>query len=427
MGNSGLSKLATRTTEPAVSWLMAMALSRPELISLAAGFTDSTTLPRREAQALLTDLLQSPKRGRSALQYGTTAGDPELRRLTSVRVAGLDGGEAGSGGPYDPARLCITSGSQQLLYMVSECLCDPGDIVLVEDPTYFVFLGITQSHGVRCRGIRLDPDGINLEALDAVLDRLRRTGELGRVKLLYLVSYHQNPTGVSTAWEKKAEALRILRHHERAAGHPIYLVEDAAYRELRFQGPDIPSALKAPGAVERVIHGGTYSKPFATGVRVGFGILPRRLHEVVLRVKGNHDFGTSNLLQQLVRAALASGAYERHLEVLRTRYAAKAKVLCRALRVHFPAEVEWREPAGGLYVWARLPRGIRTGTGSKLFKLALRHEVLYVPGSLCYANDPTRRRPDHEMRISFGGEPTPNLAEGVARLGQSLKDILGAA
>jgi 2-aminoadipate transaminase len=151
------------------------------------------------------------------------------------------------------------------------------------------------------------------------------------------------------------------------------------------------------------------------------------LHEVVLRVKGNHDFGTSNLLQQLVRAALASGAYERHLEVLRTRYAAKAKVLCRALRVHFPAEVEWREPAGGLYVWARLPRGIRTGTGSKLFKLALRHEVLYVPGSLCYANDPTRRRPDHEMRISFGGEPTPNLAEGVARLGQSLKDILGAA
>jgi 2-aminoadipate transaminase len=424
MGKHGFSELATRTGEPAVTWLMGMALARPELISLAAGFTDSASLPVRETRQLLNRMLGASGAGRKALQYGSTAGDPDLRRLTAAHVARLDGVGVERGGTHDPERLFITSGSQQLLYVLSECLCDPGDIVLVEDPTYFVYLGITQSHGLRCRGIRLEVDGIDLKALDAGLERLRARGELSRLKLIYLVTYHQNPTGLSTAWAKKAEVVRMLRHYERAAGHPIYLVEDAAYRELRFRGEDIPSALTVLGGRERVIYGGTYSKPFATGVRVGFGIMPKRLRTVVMRVKANHDFGTSNLLQQLVRVALASGTYDRHLEVLRARYGEKATAMVRALRDHFPAEIEWREPMGGLYIWARLRGKTRTGVGSRLFELALRHDVLYVPGSLCYAEDPTRRRPDHEMRLSFGGETVSNLRKGVERLGNTLKEMM---
>ena len=426
MDKSGLSDLAMRTVEPAVTWLMGMTLERPGLISLAAGFTDGDSLPVNETRALLNDLLVPTSGGRKALQYGTTAGDPELRRLTAAHVEGLDGGRAGQERVYDPERMFITSGSQQLLYVLTECLCNPGDIVLVEDPTYFVYLGITRSHGLECRGVRLDADGIDLEALEGVLERLRARGELKRVKLLYLVTYYQNPTGLSTAWTKKAEAIRILRRYERAAGHPIYLVEDAAYRELRFQGDDIPSALTVPGARDRVVYGGTYSKPFATGVRVGFGILPARLLQVVLRVKANHDFGTSNLLQQLMRVAMDSGVYQRHLEVLRSRYAKKAKAMVRAMHEHFPKEVEWREPRGGLYVWARLPRRIRTGLKSPLFETALRNEVLYVPGGLCYAEDLTRRRPDHEMRISFGGEKVNNLRRGVERLGGSMRRVMGS-
>ncbi len=424
MGKSGLSELASRTVEPAVTWLMGMALARPELISLAAGFTDSESLPVREARALLIDLLGRSGRGRRALQYGSTAGDPELRRLTAAHLAALDGGTENSKGTYDPERVLITSGSQQLLYILSECLCDPGDIVLLEDPSYFVYLGIIQSHGLRCRGIRLQEDGIDLAALGERLDRLRAEGELQRLKLVYLVTYYQNPTGLTTALGKKAEAVRMLRNCERAAGHPIYLVEDAAYRELRLRGADVPSALSVPGGHERAIYCGTYSKPFATGVRVGFGVLPERVRRVALRLKGNHDFGTSNLLQQLLRAALASGAYARHLKALRARYSTKANAMVQSLRRYFPDEVEWREPAGGLYIWARLPGRIRTGVGSKLFRLALRHDVLYVPGGLCYATDPTRRRPDHEMRISFGGEPQSNLREGVRRLGNSLKEVM---
>lgn len=421
--NSALSALGQRTQDPPISWLMALALARPGLISLAAGFTDNESLPVREVRRLFNDLLRTPQTGQAALQYGTTAGDPELRRLTAAWVRAADRGPAQSRA-YDPQRLMITSGSQQFLYMVTEALCDVGDIVLVEDPTYFGYLGLLQSHGLRARGVRLEADGLDLAHLESVLTGLRHSGELRRVKLLYLVSYFQNPTGATTSAAKKRAMLDLLRQYERAAGHPIYLFEDAAYRELRFAGADEPSALRFPGGAERVIYGGTYSKPFSTGIRVGFGLLPAALHPVVMRLKGNHDFGTSNLLQQILVRALASGRYAAHLEVLRRRYARKAEVVLAALREHFPPAAEWWTPRGGLYVWARLPRRLRSGPRSPVFQSALRRGVLYVPGAWCYADDPTRRKPDHEMRISYGCVTEAHLQTGIARLGKVLRDLM---
>ncbi len=402
---------------------MELTLDRPNLISLAAGFTDQESLPVREAREVLAELLGSAVSGRPALQYGTTRGDPRLRALTAERVRQLDAA-GGEPGVYSPHRVLITSGSQQLLYMVTEALCDPGDVVLVENPTYFVFLGIMQSHGLRGLGVAMEEDGLDLADLERALDRLRKRGGLRRLKMLYMVSYFQNPTGVTTGFEKKRAALELLRAHERAAGHPLYLVEDAAYRELRFAGEDEKSALAAGRLAERVIHTGTFSKPFATGARVGFGFLPGPVFSAVERIKGNHDFGTSNLLQQLLAGALLSGRFDAHLESLRRRYARKAKTMTTALRGHFPAEAAWREPRGGLYVWARAPRFIRTGVGSTLFRRALRNDVLYVPGGLCYAPDRSRAAPDCEMRLSFGGASLADIREGVARLGKTLRGIL---
>ena len=423
MNSQLLSELGRRTQAPPISWLMATALARPQLISLAAGFTDDESLPIKEVRELLKEILSSPQTGQAALQYGTTTGDPALRQLTASRLRSLDG-QSGARRAYSPDRLMITNGSQQVLYMITEALCDPDDIVLVEDPSYFVFLGILQSHGVRARGIRMETDGLDLKHLEEVLTALKRSGELRRVKMLYLVSYYQNPTGSTTSFAKKASALKLLRQFERATGHPIYLVEDAAYRELRFGGDDVKSALAIQGHKDRVIYAGTYSKPFATGTRVGFGLLPEPVFSTVLRIKGNHDFGSSNLLQQLLARALSSGLYEAHLAVLRKRYAHKARVMLAALKQHFPAEVEWWEPAGGLYFWARLPQRLRSGAGSKVFRWALANNVLYVPGGLCYADDPTRRKPDHEMRLSFGSATEPNLRKGIARLGAVLQDCL---
>ncbi|HPU57147.1 MAG TPA: PLP-dependent aminotransferase family protein, partial [Verrucomicrobiota bacterium] len=419
---AGFSRLARRTEDPAISWLMHSALARPKLISLAAGFTDNDSLPLEHTRALLNQLLRSRKAGRSALQYGSTQGDPALRRLTARRIERMDGrsGEAST----DAERMIITHGSQQMLYMLTEALCDAGDIVLVEDPSYFVYLAILQSHGVQARGIAMEPDGVSIDALRARLELLRRSGDLPRVKLLYVVSYFQNPTGITTSLEKKKAILALLRKYERAAGHPIYLLEDAAYRKLRFAGKDIPSALSVDRRRDRVLYVGTYSKPFATGARVGFGILPEPVFTAVCRIKGNHDFGTSHLLQQLMARALSSGRYDRHLAELRKRYAHKASIMREAIRKHFPLEVQWEMPRGGLYFWARLPSRVSAAPGSRVFETALANDVLYVPGELCYADDPTRPKPVHEMRISFGSASERNIREGIRRLGQVLHQEL---
>ncbi|MGA2279476.1 MAG: PLP-dependent aminotransferase family protein [Verrucomicrobiota bacterium] len=457
-----LSKIGQRTTEPPISWLMHAALSRPKLISLAAGFTDSASLPVAEARAALNQVLRSPKTGRPALQYGITAGDTTLRQLTAAHLRKLDLGGTPCRRPqnqgrrhavpperYSPKRLLITGGSQQLLYLTAEALCNEGDIVLVEDPTYFVFLGILQSRGLRARAVRLGRDGLDLAHLERVLQSLKRSGELHRVKLFYLVSYFQNPTGVTTSFQKKCGLLKLLKKFERAAGHPIYLLEDAAYRELRFDpvagvcdrrtsdemansrrsqtaatSYGERSALAVPGAAERVIYAGTFSKPFATGVRVGYGILPEPLFTAVKHIKGNHDFGTSNLLQHLVARTLASGIYGRHVAQLQKRYAHKARVMKLAIKKHFPPAVGWWEPEGGLYFWARLPRNVSTGLKSKVFSTALKNDVLYVPGEICYAADPSRRKPNHEMRISFGSASEADIREGIKRLGKVLRKLI---
>lgn len=423
MKSLALSQLSRRTEAPPISWLMSMALARPRLISLAAGFTDNESLPVKDVRELLAGLLSSRQTGPAALQYGTTAGDEALRQHTAGRLRLLDA-QPSRTAAYSAERVIITNGSQQMLYAVTEALCDPGDIVLVEDPTYFVYLGILQSHGVRTRGVRMERDGLNLDHLEKVLEGLKRTGELRRAKLLYLVSYHQNPTSATTRLEKKTGALELLGHYERAAGHPLYLLEDAAYRELRFQGESVPSALAINGYGQRVIYAGTYSKPFATGARVGFGLLPEPVFSAVLRIKGNHDFGSSNLLQQLLSVALSSGRYERHLVQLRKRYAHKAKVMRQALEEHFPTSVQRWDAQGGLCFWVRLPGHITSGVKSKVFRRALASNVIYVPGQLCYADDPARPRPNHEMRLTFGAASEQNLRTGIARLGAVLRERL---
>jgi len=415
--NSALSELGRRTSAPPISWLMRIKLERPKLVSLAAGFTDNESLPLAGSRRLMNELLRDRALGQAALQYGSTAGDDALIERTAGRIAELDGAPADQATGLSK-RLVITHGSQQFLYLLTEALCDPGDIVLVEDPTYFVYLGIMQSRGLAGRGVRMNRDGIDLGHLEQVLESLRRSGELKRVKMLYLVSYYQNPTGRSTGFAVKRGAIELLRKYERAAGHPIYLLEDAAYRELGFAGEPAPSALTVGGVAERVIYSGTYSKPFATGVRVGFGVLPEALLDPVLRIKANHDFGTSHLIQQLVFKALESGEYVKNLKKVQARYRAKAGAMTAAIKEFFTSSVEWEKPEGGLNVWAGLPRSTNTGMKSGFFRRALEQDVLYVPGNLCYADDATRRKPSHEMRLSFGAAPEADIRRGIRRLGR---------
>jgi 2-aminoadipate transaminase len=382
------SALARRLSDPPISWLMHAALTRPRIISLAAGFTDNDPLPVEEVTALTRTI------PRDALQYGTTIGLPRLRSELLRRWQKQDGVRR-----FTPDDVIVTNGSQQLLYLITEALCDPGDIVLVEDPTYFVYLGILESMGVRAM------------TLDTIPRRL-----LPRAKLAYFVTYFQNPTGHTWSLDAKREALAKIKRMERAAGHPIQIVEDAAYRDLRFEGEDVPSFKSLD---PRVAYTNTLTKPFATGIKLGYGILPAALMRAVLCSKGNHDFGTSNFLQTILARALTGGLYDRHLPKIAAVYRRKRDVMVAELQARLTA-AQYEIPRGGLYVWVKLPGGIKTGVKSRLFQRALDAGVLYVPGEICFSRDAARPVPQNCMRLSFGSARIEKIKKGICLLADAL-------
>jgi len=408
--SNAFSKKALRTKDPPISWLMKLALARPQLISLAAGFTDSPSLPAPEIQEILQNLWKEPRSVLIALQYGSTAGDESLRKWTRERIEKRDHLTKAS---FTDDQVVIGNGSQQLLSFITEILCDPGDIILLEDPTYFVYLGIVES----C-GLEAVPFADSRELRER-LARLKSKGKAGRVKLAYFVSYYRNPTGTSLASKDKREIAGILKEFEET--HPIYILEDAAYRDLRFEGDDVPSFLAQDPKLERTIYTATYTKPFATGLKVGFAVAPEALVPPILRFKGNEDFGTSHFDQQILLRAVRSGAYEKHLEQIGQVYRKKISVMQQALKEHFPKEARWTSPAGGLYFWASLPPGTDCGVESAIFKAGVDADVLYVPGELCYCESSYRKRPRHQMRLSFGSASIDQIREGIRRLGQVLK------
>lgn len=405
---------ARRTTEPPISWLMKLALERPQLISLAAGFTDNETLPVDEVDRITRKVLSRKKTAHSALQYGTTIGLPQLRHELLRRWQEQDRFLSRKS-PITTDHVVVTNGSQQLLYLVTEVLCDPGDIVLVEDPTYFVYLGIIQAMGLRAFGFD------SISTLKSKLEYLKRRRLLSRLKLLYLVSYFQNPTGHTWSWDAKREALALVKHYERTAGHPIYVVEDAAYRDLRFEGKDVASFKSLDLRNERVVYTNTLTKPFATGIKIGYGILPPALMRAVLNSKGNHDFGSSSFLQTILAQALATGLYEHRLPEIAAAYRRKRDAMIRELDACLAKVARYRKPSGGLYVWLELDRKLKTGTKGRLFRRALDAGVLYVPGEMCYCHDPSRPIPQNCIRLSFGAPTVEQIRKGIKLLAGSIQ------
>jgi 2-aminoadipate transaminase len=418
-----LSAIAQRTGLPAISTLMQMALANPELISLAAGFVDQQSLPAAGAASGLNALLVDSREGRRALQYGTTCGDLAFRTRL---IAGLERENGVPAGTYDDlvARTVITTGSQQLLYLVAEALLDPGDIVLVESPTYFVFLGLLESRGVEVLGIETDEGGLRLEALEETLARLESERRLDRVKLIYTVSEHSNPTGISLAESRRNPLVELVRRWSK--NQRIFILEDAAYRGLTFEGTEPSSVWSHDRHGDTVILARTFSKTFSPGLKTGYGVLPMPLVEPVLHLKGNHDFGSSNFAQVLLDRVLADGTYEAHVADLRAVYRRKRDALLEALEAEFQSfdgSVRWTHPRGGLYVWLTVPEGLDTGLGGPLFARSLEEGVLYVPGAYAFAEG-SGAAPKNHARLCFGVPSEAELQEGIRRLAVALAGCL---
>jgi 2-aminoadipate transaminase len=415
-----LSQRAAQTDDQPISYFMQQAVENPELISLAAGLVDPDSLPAADVRLALDDILSKPRSAQAALQYGTTQGYAPLREKILAHVLALDGVTAAdvSLGVDD---IVVTSGSQQLLYLLGELLLDPGDIVITEAPSYFVYHGVLSSLGLRVLSVPMDEHGMDTDALAELLARLERTGELARVRLIYTVDYYQNPTGLTLSLPRRQHLLELARVYSKK--QRLFVLEDAAYRELRYAGPDLPSIKSFDTTNAHVILAMTFSKPTAPGLKTGYGLLPRDLVTPLARFKGNHDFGSSNLNQHILDRLMTSGAYARHITQLAEVYRHKRDVLVGALAAEFPSAsgVRWTQPDGGLYVWLRMPPEIATGPGSRFMQAALEQGVLYVPGAFCYVKDEHGAAPNYEARLCYATETAEQLREAVRRLGRAAR------
>ena len=417
-----LSGQALRTKEPPINYLMTIALERPELISLAAGFVDNKTLPVEEAFETCREIFGHPQAGRATLQYGTTQGHRPLRELLLERFLRRQGTTA-QALCLTPDNVVLTSGSQQMLFLISSVLIDPGDIVLLPRPAYFVFASTLQIFGTRIVGIDIDSDGLRADLLDRRLAELDRAGQLDKVKLLYICSCCDNPTGLTASAGRREQIMEVV--HRWRDKQEFFLLEDAAYRDLVYDpSGDVPPMKMLDPANEAVLFLQTFSKSLSPGMKTGFAFLPDTLLGPVLDQKASHDFGSANICQHLIYSLLTTGRADRHLQRLRKAYRAKRDAMLETLRLELGRVdgLRWTEPAGGLYVWLTLPESVNTDKDGSLFKRCLDHGVVYVPGSFCYCREPGFTIPRNHMRLSFSVPTVEENREGIARLASAIRE-----
>ncbi|MGL6075033.1 MAG: PLP-dependent aminotransferase family protein [Fimbriiglobus sp.] len=416
------SRQSQRTGDSPISYFIQKAIETPGLISLAAGLVDEGSLPAAPVADAVASILAQPSTARAALQYGSTQGMPALRQQVLDHVC------QGDGVTPDEVNISVndvilTTGSQQMLYLLGEVLFDEGDIVICEAPSYFVYHDCLKSHGAKVYSVPMDSGGMKLDALESLLQQLEQAGELSKVKLIYTVDYFQNPTGLTFAAERRPKLVELAKKYSRE--HRILILEDAAYRELRYEGPDVVSVKRFDTTNEYVIYTSTFSKPCAPGLKTGYSIVPSELVAPLCDLKGNHDFGSTNLAQHIIQKMIATGAYQQHVKHLQDVYRAKKDAMLRALESEFAdwPEVRWTKPNGGLYVWVTFPPHLDASKEGPLVEAALKAGVLYIPGAYGHVPDEFGNLPTNEVRLSFGVAAPEQIAEGIRRLRQATRGL----
>ena len=395
-----LSTAAVDMKESAIRRMGAVLAAGRDIISFAPGYPAPDTFPWQEFSQIAADLLGSREAG--VLQYGPTRGyRPLLDTITSIM--------AHRGVATKLEDLLVTTGSQQGLDLVARVLIDPGDVILVELPTYVGAISAFRNLQASLVGVPQEADGIDLAALDATYERVRREGR--RVKILYVVPNFQNPTGLVIGLAKRQRLLEWVERRD------VLIVEDDPYCELYFE--DSASEvevrpIKADDRNGRVIYLSSFSKTLAPGFRVAWLAAPPALVAKFEMAKQAGDLLTGSLDQRLIYEACRRGVLERQLPVLRAHYAHKRDVMEQALRRELGTAVSWPKPTGGFFLWLTLASGL---DADRMMPRALEHGVIYVAGEAFYVNGEGQ----NTLRLSFSA-PTPERIEaGVARLAATLR------
>ncbi len=360
-------------------------LDQPDILSFAGGIPDPQLFPAERVQAAYDDVLKQA--GAQALQYSVSEGLPELRRWIAARMTA-------DGVPCDEGHIVITAGSQQALDLIGKLFLTRGDTVLAARPTYLGALGAFNAY---------EPTYGDLDA-----------GVPTGARLAYLVPDFANPSGHTMTRQEREAVL------DRAAAHDLVLVEDAAYRELRFSGANEPSLLALDvarsGSIDnaRTLYCGTLSKTLSPALRLGWVCAPRPVIDKLVLLKQGCDLHVSTI-NQMVAAKVVAGDYDAHLGRLRVHYRERASAMQTALARHMPLGVSWSKPQGGMFVWLKVPEGL---DGAHLLEAALAEErVAFVPGAPFFAVDPQA----NTLRLSYSLLGPDDIDEGVRRLARVIE------
>jgi 2-aminoadipate transaminase len=369
--------------------------SRPEIVSLAGGMPNLSALPMEMMASVVNQLILT--NGAEALQYGSGQGHPKLREQI-CEVMALEGIRA------NPDDVIVTTGSQQALDLISRIFIDPGDVVLVEAPSYVGALGTFRQYEAQVVHVALDDQGLVPAALREAIASVRATGR--KIKFLYLIPNYQNPTGVLLPADRRSEILDICREEG------IFIVEDNPYGLLGFDRPS-PNAMRAEDS-ENVIYLGSFSKTIAAGLRVGWALVPPSLKEKLIIASESSILCPSNFTQLTISNYLADQPWRDQIASFVELYKVRRDAMLESLEQYFPASATWTKPGGGFYVWVNLPPEIDT---KLMVPKAIVAKVAYVPGTAFYADG----FGSWAMRLSYC-HPTPErIREGVKALGGVVK------
>jgi 2-aminoadipate transaminase len=364
--------------------------SRPEVVSLAGGMPFVQALPIEMLTGTVERLLR--ERGPVALQYGSGQGDVTLREQI-LEVIGEVGITA------HPDDIVVTTGSQMALDLVTRVFCNPGDVVLVESPSYVGALGVFRAYECDVVHVAMDDEGLEPTALREAIAAVRASGR--RVKLIYTIPSFHNPAGVSQGPARRQEILSIAREAE------IALLEDDPYGLLGFEG-EPPRAIRADDA-DGVIYLGSFSKTIASGLRVGWAVAPHGVREKLVLAAESAVLCPSNYAQLTVSEYLATQPWREQIKAFREVYRERRDALLGSLDALMPPGTTWTVPAGGFYSWLTLPEGL---DATAMAPRAIANLVAYVPGTGFYVDGQGRRN----MRLSYCYPEPDRIREGVRRL-----------
>ena len=375
----------------------------PDVISFAGGLPAPDVFPVDEfAAACQTVLKQS---GAEALQYSTTEGYRPLREMIARHTARY-------GISVSPDNILITSGSQQALDLIGKVFINPGDTILVEDPTYLGALQAWNGYGADYVTVPMDENGMLTDALEDAL----RCG----VKFIYVLPNFQNPTGVTLSLERRKQLIHIADRY----GVPI--IEDDPYGQLRFEGENLSSIVSLDNEFRQngsneyrgnVIYLSTFSKTLAPGIRLAWVIAPAQVIRKLVQAKQGADLHTATFNQMVAYEVARGGFLDRHIWLIRRVYGERRNIMLDAMEELFPPGVTWTKPKGGLFLWGMLPEGMNT---AEIFKVAVKKNVAFVPGTSFYATGGG----ENTMRLNFSYSNPDQIQVGIERLANVLKETI---